>query len=79
MVNTTFTIVYILSCFFFQSQWLGGYVKEDGTTVSGFQGLKKELGQDFDFVEEVNMPFFIRETSRKNQWTVAHATVWRRK
>lgn len=62
-----------------KSQWLGGYVKEDGTNVTGFQGLRSELSQDFDFVEEVNMPFFIRETSRKNQWTVAHATVWRRK
>jgi len=62
-----------------KSQWLGGYVGDDGKPVSGFEGLKKALGAAFDLVEDVNMPFFIRETCRKNQWTVAHATVWRRK
>ncbi|XP_005104634.1 uncharacterized protein LOC101856202 [Aplysia californica] len=62
-----------------KNEWLGGYVGADGQAVTGFQGLQKELGPYFDLVEEVNMPFFIRETARKNQWTVAHATVWRRK
>ena len=33
----------------------------------------------FDLVHEENMPFVIRETRRKHQFTVAHATVWRRK
>ncbi|CAL1532145.1 unnamed protein product [Lymnaea stagnalis] len=59
--------------------WLGGFINQAGDAVTGFQTLQKELGQDFDLLEEVNMPFFIRETARKNQWTVAHATVWRRK
>ncbi|KAH9509096.1 hypothetical protein Btru_049012 [Bulinus truncatus] len=62
-----------------KSLWLGGYKTDSGECVTGFQTLLKELGPHFDLVEEVNMPFFIRETSRKNQWTVSHATVWRRK
>ncbi|XP_071079190.1 uncharacterized protein [Haliotis cracherodii] len=59
--------------------WLGGYKDASGNAVTGFSALKKWLSPDFDLLEEVNMPFFIRETARKNQWTVAHATVWRRK
>lgn len=62
-----------------KSTWLGGYKDESGKPVYGFDTLKKTLGSDFDLVEDVNMPFFIRETAHKNQWSVAHATVWRRK
>ncbi|RUS87325.1 hypothetical protein EGW08_004937 [Elysia chlorotica] len=59
--------------------WLGGYVDANGEAITGFKGLQKELATYFDLIEQVDMPFFIRETARKNQWTVAHATVWRRK
>ena len=47
--------------------------------VTGFDGLRKTLSPHFDLVHEENMPFVIRETRRKHQFTVAHATVWRRK
>ncbi|XP_013396303.1 uncharacterized protein LOC106163301 [Lingula anatina] len=59
--------------------WLGGYIDKNGRKVTGFDNLKKVLGPDFDLLEDKDMPFFIRETAHKNQWTVAHATVWRRK
>lgn len=62
-----------------KSTWLGGYQDSTGKQVYGFDTLKKTLGPDFDLIEEVNLPFFIRETAHKNQWSVAHATVWRRK
>ena len=62
-----------------QTRWLGGYVNAKGEAVTGFKGLQQELCPHFELVEQVDMPFFIRETARKNQWTVAHATVWRRK
>ncbi|ESO84473.1 hypothetical protein LOTGIDRAFT_236265 [Lottia gigantea] len=58
---------------------LGGYYNKDGQPVTGFMTLLKSLGPFFDLVDDINMPFFIRETARKNQWTVAHATVWKRK
>ena len=47
--------------------------------MTGKMTLKKVLSPAFDLVEEVDMPFSIRETARKNQLTVAEATVWRRK
>jgi len=47
--------------------------------VRGLDTLQRVLGPHFDLVETVDMPFLIRETVRKYQWTVAHATVWRRK
>lgn len=47
--------------------------------VRGFASLKRILEPDFDLLAEEDMPFVIRETVRKHQWTVAHATIWRRK
>ena len=52
---------------------------KNGQLVTTFATLKKVLGQDFELVEEKNMPFFIRETARKNQWSVTHATIWIRR
>ena len=63
----------------FQDQWLGGFKNKDDKPVTALEGLKQRLGGDFDLIEAIDMPFFIRETARKNQWTVAQATVWRRK
>lgn len=60
-----------------QNLWIGGYVK-DGVEVRGFDALKQILAPHFELVEAVDMPFLIRETVRKYQWTAAHATVWRR-
>lgn len=62
-----------------QSKWLGGFKDKDGQPVTGKMTMKRVLGSAFDLVDEVDMPFSIRETARKNQLTVAEATVWRRK
>ncbi|XP_038074631.1 uncharacterized protein LOC119742594 [Patiria miniata] len=62
-----------------KSNWLGGYKDKNGQPVTTFDTLKKVLGPDFDLIAEKNMQFFIRETARKNQWSVAHATIWIRK
>ncbi|PVD25862.1 hypothetical protein C0Q70_13526 [Pomacea canaliculata] len=61
-----------------KSEWLGGYKDKEGTPVTTFDTLKKELATCFVLLEDCNLPFLIRETSRKHQWTVAHATVWQR-
>lgn len=55
--------------------WLGG----TEATGDSFNGLRKALSPAFDLVEEKDMPFLIKETARKYQWTVAQASVWRRK
>lgn len=59
--------------------WLGGFYNPSGDPVHGFDTLKEVMGPNFDLVEAKDIPFVIRETERKHQWTVAHATVWRRK
>lgn len=61
-----------------KSNWIGGYYS-NGKPVRTFDRLKEILEPDFELVKEAGMPFFIRETARKNQWTVSHLTVWRRK
>lgn len=58
--------------------WLGGNVDKEGRRVTGFEALKAQLEPDFELLASQQFPFFIRETARKNQWTVAHCTVWRR-
>ena len=70
---------FIDSLYFFQDQWVGGYKNKDGSTVGAFEGLQDKLSEGFELVEAQDMSFVIRETARKHQWTVAHATVWRRK
>jgi putative 4-mercaptohistidine N1-methyltranferase len=61
-----------------KSKWIGGYINANGQPVRSFDGLKHHLKKDFEFVREENMPFFIKETARKHQWSVAHCTIWRR-
>ena len=51
-----------------------GGVTRNGREVTGFDGLRKVLSVFFDYVAEENMPFVIRETRRKHQWKVTHAT-----
>ena len=63
---------------FLQEKWIGGYCDED-REVRGFDKLQQILGPTFDLIESVDMPFLIRETVRKHQWVVSHATVWRRR
>ncbi|KAI0217522.1 hypothetical protein LSAT2_030701 [Lamellibrachia satsuma] len=63
-----------------KDKWIGGYIsKKTGKQVTGFDGLKQNLQKHFDLVHTRNMPFLIRETARKHQWTVAHVTVWCRR
>jgi putative 4-mercaptohistidine N1-methyltranferase len=61
-----------------KTKWIGGYMK-DGKPVRSFDGLKAHLGKNFEFVRDENMPFFIKETARKHQWSVSHCTIWKRR
>jgi SAM-dependent methyltransferase len=60
------------------SNWLGGF-ERDGRRVSTHEGLQAALGTEFDLVAVKDLPFLIREHARKYQWSVAEATIWRRK
>ncbi len=61
-----------------RERWLGGHVR-DGATVRGADGLRAALAGSFELVREADLPFVIREHARKFQWSMAHATVWRRR
>ena len=61
-----------------KAAWLGGVVR-DGAPVRGIDGLKAGLGAHFELVREVDLPFVIREHARKFQWSMAHASIWRRR
>jgi putative 4-mercaptohistidine N1-methyltranferase len=46
---------------------------------STFEWLKQQLEPHFELRERRDMPFLIRETARKYQWTVALGTQWQRR
>ncbi len=60
-----------------KNKWLGGR-REHGEPLSTFQGLGQALAPCFTFVHRQDIPFVIRETARKHQYTIAELTVWRK-
>ena len=61
-----------------RENWLGGNAR-DGKPRRTLDGLKGELAQSFELTRTLDLPFLIREHARKFQWSVAQASVWRRK
>jgi putative 4-mercaptohistidine N1-methyltranferase len=57
------------------SEWLGGKADSPDT----LQALEQILTPDFTLVQQMDMPFLIREHARKYQWSVAEATLWQRR
>ena len=62
-----------------KSAWLGGRYDDTGKASLTLDGLKETLLGAFDHRLTKDLPFLIREHARKFQWSVAQATVWRRK
>jgi len=61
-----------------REKWLGGFIA--GTVRrTTLDGLCAALSAHFDLVCTKNLPFLIREHARKYQWSVAQASIWRRK
>jgi 5-histidylcysteine sulfoxide synthase/putative 4-mercaptohistidine N1-methyltranferase len=58
--------------------WLGGFFTPNGQPVHSEDRLLAVLGADFELLEKKDMPLVIKEHSRKYQYIVALATVWRR-
>jgi len=54
--------------------WIGG---REG--VRSFEALKALLEPGFELALEKDLPFFIREHSRKFQWSVSHGSRWIRR
>ena len=58
--------------------WLGGQV-EDGDPRWSTDGLATALGTEFELVADADLPFVLREHSRKYQMIVPYVSAWRRK
>ncbi len=58
--------------------WLGGF-EEAGERRTTLQGLHLYLDPNFELKRTLDLPFLIREHARKYQWSVAQASVWRRR
>ncbi len=61
-----------------RAHWLGG-LERDGLRVTTLDGLKSALAPAFEFQRALDLPFLIREHGRKFQWSVAQASVWKRR
>ncbi len=58
------------------AEWLGG---QGGDAARGWDGVSAILNPEFKLNARHDMPFCIREHSRKFQWSVADASVWKRR
>ncbi|MBE0438621.1 MAG: 5-histidylcysteine sulfoxide synthase [Gammaproteobacteria bacterium] len=62
-----------------KQHWIGGF-KQDGENVTTLDGLKTILGKHFELMAPPQqVPFVIRETSRKFQHTLSDVTLWVKK
>jgi hypothetical protein len=61
------------------AEWLGGIRDTVGQAMLSLPRMKRELNSSFNLEHTQDMPFLIREHARKFQWSVAQATVWKRK
>ncbi len=61
-----------------RENWLGGF-ERDGRRVTTRETLEQILGSYFELIAVKDLPFLIREHARKFQWSVAEATIWRRR
>jgi 5-histidylcysteine sulfoxide synthase/putative 4-mercaptohistidine N1-methyltranferase len=62
-----------------RDKWIGGF-RKDGENLTTLQALNEILSPHFESVAEPqDIPFVIRETSRKFQHTVAQMTIWERR
>ncbi len=61
-----------------RENWLGGFAAGESRRTT-LDGLTAALSPHFDLVSTKDLPFLIREHARKFQWSVAQASIWRRK
>ena len=60
-----------------KKEWIGG-LKIGGENQESLKALKEILSSQFKFLEARDIPFVIRETSRKFQHTISQMTIWER-
>ncbi|CAK9886839.1 MAG: Hercynine oxygenase [Candidatus Erwinia impunctatus] len=62
-----------------RENWLGGK-RENGAALTTYQAMQRQLQKDFiEIAPPKDIPFVIKETARKYQYTIAQLTIWRRR
>jgi len=61
-----------------KKNWLGGFLK-DNKEVKTFDTLKENLKRDFKLLDTIDVPFVIKETKRKHQYTISQMSIWQKK
>jgi 5-histidylcysteine sulfoxide synthase/putative 4-mercaptohistidine N1-methyltranferase len=62
-----------------RDKWIGGF-RKDGENLTTLQALNEILAPHFESIAEPqDIPFVIRETSRKFQHSVAQMTIWEKR
>ena len=63
-----------------KTNWLGGYLA-DNKEVKTLDTLKLNLvdNGDFELVDTIDVPFVIKETNRKHQYTISQMSIWKKK
>jgi putative 4-mercaptohistidine N1-methyltranferase len=61
-----------------RENWLGGFIS-DGHQVQTFDALKDILSPQFELMRRQDLPFMIREHSRKFQYGISEASIWQRR
>ncbi len=61
-----------------RSNWLGG-VHRGADSKKTLEGLRGALERHFELIRTKDLPFLIREHARKYQWSMAQASIWRRR
>ena len=60
-----------------RDKWLGGFKADTGESFTTLEGLTNTLSNNFTMIcEPLDIPFVIRDTSRKFQYGVSELTVW---
>ena len=63
-----------------RDKWLGGFKAGTGENFSTLEGISKALSPDFSMIGTPHdMPFLMRENSRKAQFGVSELTIWEKR
>jgi putative 4-mercaptohistidine N1-methyltranferase len=60
-----------------KENWLGGYVK-DNKEIKTLQTLKDNLLGKFTLLETMDVPFVLKESARKHQYTISQMSIWKK-
>ncbi len=63
-----------------RENWIGGFKADTGENFTTLEGLTNLLAPEFELLDEpVDIPFVIRETSRKFQHSFSQMSVWHKR